>query len=90
MRTLIALFLAAFAVAASAQDAPRDVHSYAQPDKVVIRDLGLDLRVDFAAQTRPSDRVAVIVTAPLTRNETWHAFEASSLKVFVDGAVQAY
>lgn len=47
MRTLIALFLAAFAATASAQDAPRDVHSYAQPDKVVIRDLGLDLRVDF-------------------------------------------
>lgn len=47
MRTLIALFLAAFAATASVQDAPRDVHSYAQPDKVVIRDLGLDLRVDF-------------------------------------------
>lgn len=49
-----------------------------------------DLRVDFAAQTRPSDRVAVIVTAPLTLNETWHAFETRSLKVFVDGALQPY
>ena len=47
MRSLTALFLAAFAALASAQEAPRDVHSYAQPDKVVIRDLGLDLRVDF-------------------------------------------
>ena len=47
MRLLTALFLAAFAAAAGAQDAPRDVHSHAQPDKVVIRDLGLDLRVDF-------------------------------------------
>lgn len=50
MRTLTALFLAAFAAVASAQDAPRDVHSYAQPDKVVIRDLGLDLRIDFQAK----------------------------------------
>lgn len=51
MRTLPALFLAAFAAIASAQDAPRDVHSYAQPDRVVIRDLGLDLRVDFEHKT---------------------------------------
>ncbi|MGE0209806.1 MAG: M1 family metallopeptidase [Lysobacteraceae bacterium] len=47
MRTFSSLFLTAFAATASAQDVPRDVHSYAQPDKVVIRDLGLDLRVDF-------------------------------------------
>jgi len=26
---------------------PRDEHSYAQPDKVVVRDLGLDLKIDF-------------------------------------------
>ena len=25
-----------------------DEHSYAEPDKVVVKDLGLDLRVDFA------------------------------------------
>lgn len=47
MRILPSLFLTAFAATASAQDVPRDVHSYAQPDKVVIRDMGLDLRVDF-------------------------------------------
>lgn len=47
MRILTALFLTACAAAASAQELPRDVHSYAEPDKVVIRDLGLDLRVDF-------------------------------------------
>jgi leukotriene-A4 hydrolase len=29
-------------------DRSRDEHSWAEPDKVVIRDLGLDLRVDFA------------------------------------------
>ena len=32
------------------------------------------------------DRVALIVTEPLTTNETWQAFEANELKVFVDGA----
>ena len=48
-----------------------------------------DLQVDFATQTAPTDRVAVIVTVPLTRNETWHAFAPQTLKVFVDGEVQA-
>ena len=50
MRPLTALFLAAFAALASAQETPRDVHSYAEPEKVVIRDMGLDLNVDFAAR----------------------------------------
>ena len=45
-----------------------------------------DVRVDFATQTAPNDQVAVIVTAPLTSNETWHAFGHRELKVFVDGA----
>ncbi|MCX7556329.1 M1 family metallopeptidase [Xanthomonadaceae bacterium JHOS43] len=47
MRIFTALLLVAFATLASAQGSPRDVHSYAQPDKVVIRDMGLDLHVDF-------------------------------------------
>ena len=47
-----------------------------------------DLQVDFATQTAPTDRVAIIVTAPLTRNETWHAFAPQTLKVFVDGEAQ--
>ncbi len=45
-----------------------------------------DVTVDFATLTSPSDRVAVIVTEPLTRNEAWQAFEPGELKVFVDGA----
>ncbi len=49
-----------------------------------------DLQVDFATQTQPTDRVAVIVTAPLTTNETWHQFESGSLKVFVDGCLQSF
>ena len=34
---------------------------------------------------QPGDRAAVIVTAPLTTNETWTAFQPGELKVFVDG-----
>ena len=44
-----------------------------------------DLSVDFSAHTTPQDRVAVIVTAPLTTNEAWNAFAPGELKVFVDG-----
>ena len=45
-----------------------------------------DVSVNFADHTSPTDRVAVVVTAPLTTNETWTAFAPGELKVFVDGA----
>jgi glutamine amidotransferase len=45
-----------------------------------------DLTVDFSRVTTPDDRVAVIVTEPLTTNETWTQFLPGELKVFVDGA----
>ncbi len=44
-----------------------------------------DLSVDFSEVTTPNDRVALIVTEPLTTNETWLPFAAGELKVFVDG-----
>jgi glutamine amidotransferase len=44
-----------------------------------------DLSVNFADHTRPTDRVAVIVTEPLTRNEDWTAFEPARLAVFSGG-----
>lgn len=44
-----------------------------------------DWTVDFAELNRPGDRAAVIVTLPLTENETWVAFQPQELKVFVDG-----
>jgi predicted glutamine amidotransferase len=44
-----------------------------------------DVSVDFAQHTTPSDRVAVIVTEPLTTNEQWTRFEPGEFKVFVDG-----
>jgi predicted glutamine amidotransferase len=44
-----------------------------------------DVTVDFSQVTTPRDRVAIIVTAPLTSNETWLPFEHGELKVFIDG-----
>jgi glutamine amidotransferase len=44
-----------------------------------------DLTVDFAEHTTPQDRVAVVVTQPLTTNETWVALTPGELAVFVDG-----
>ena len=45
-----------------------------------------DVTVDFAEQTSPRDRVAVVVTEPLTKDESWSAFAPGELRVFVDGA----
>ncbi|MDP4302293.1 class II glutamine amidotransferase [Leptothrix discophora] len=44
-----------------------------------------DLTVDFAAQTTTSDRVAIVVTEPLTRDETWQALRPGELATFVGG-----
>ena len=46
-----------------------------------------DLAIDFAKHTTPDDRVAMVVTTPLTTNETWTPFGAGELKVFVNGRV---
>ena len=48
-----------------------------------------DLSINCADCTTPTDRVAVIATQPLTRDERWTAFEPGQLKVFVYGALQA-
>lgn len=48
MRLSALLFACLFSTAFAAEpDRHHDEHSYSEPDKVVIRDLGLDLRVDF-------------------------------------------
>jgi glutamine amidotransferase len=44
-----------------------------------------DVSVDFSQVTTPEDRVAIIVTEPLTKNEAWTEFKPGELKVFVDG-----
>jgi len=44
-----------------------------------------DLSVDFATLTTPSDRVAVVATAPLTAGEPWQALQPGELRVLVGG-----
>ena len=47
-----------------------------------------DMKVDFSEVTTPDDRVAIIVTEPLTTNEVWTSFKQGELKVFIDGLPQ--
>ncbi|MBA3597999.1 MAG: class II glutamine amidotransferase [Methylibium sp.] len=49
-----------------------------------------DLTVNFAELTTPEDRVAVIVTEPLTADEAWEAFAPGELKVFQGGVPLDY
>ncbi|MQA41127.1 class II glutamine amidotransferase [Rugamonas aquatica] len=56
-------------------------------DKAVLSDE--DVSVDFSQVTTPNDRVAIIVTQPLTTNEQWTAFAPGELKLFIDGVPQA-
>ncbi len=44
-----------------------------------------DVSVNFAEHAGAQDRVAVVVTAPLTSNETWTSLAPGELLVFVDG-----
>ena len=48
-----------------------------------------DVSVNFADQTQPTDRIAVVVTAPLTTNESWTVFAPGELRVFENGALLA-
>ena len=43
------------------------------------------MRVNFAELAQPTDRVAVVVTQPLTTDEAWTAMAPGTLEVFVDG-----
>lgn len=44
-----------------------------------------DLSMNFAEHARAGDRVAVVVTAPLTADEVWTPLGRGQLMVFVDG-----
>lgn len=44
-----------------------------------------DVAVNFAELATPQDRVAVVVTQPLTTDEVWTAFSSGELKVFEAG-----
>ena len=43
------------------------------------------MRVNFADHTRETDRVAIVVTQPLTTDEPWVAFEPGRLYTFSEG-----
>lgn len=47
-----------------------------------------DLRADFSKVTSPHDRVAVIATNPLTRDETWTSLPLNRLTIFRNGRRQ--
>ena len=47
MRLLLVLSALTMSLPAAAKMPAQDIHSYAQPDTVTVRDMGLDLRVDF-------------------------------------------
>jgi len=44
-----------------------------------------DLTLDLGAANAPHDRMVLVATEPLTRNEPWEPFAAGELRVFVDG-----
>lgn len=44
-----------------------------------------DLTLDLSEANAPDDRMVLIATEPLTRNECWTPFGAGELRVFVDG-----
>ncbi|PJO78549.1 class II glutamine amidotransferase [Neisseria brasiliensis] len=46
-----------------------------------------DVMVDFAEVTTPNDKVAVIATLPLTRDETWHQLAVNELVMFHQGDI---
>jgi len=48
-----------------------------------------DVAVDFSARTTPQDRVAIVATQPLTRDEQWLAMTPGQVLTFVAGSVHA-
>ena len=44
-----------------------------------------DVEIDFSTVTTPNDRVVVVATAPLTRNERWQPIAPGTLAVLTDG-----
>jgi glutamine amidotransferase len=46
-----------------------------------------DVSVDLSTLNSPQDRLAIVVTEPLTTNEDWVPIAPGELQVFVDGAM---
>jgi predicted glutamine amidotransferase len=48
-----------------------------------------ELQIDFSSFTTPRDRVAVVATSPLTRDEVWQQGEPGTMWVFRGGQLRA-
>jgi predicted glutamine amidotransferase len=48
-----------------------------------------EMAIDFSAVTTARDRIAVIATSPLTRDETWHHGTSGTMWVFRGGKLRA-
>lgn len=48
-----------------------------------------DVKIDFSSVTTPDDRVAIVATAPLTRDETWTHGKPGEMWVFRAGRLDA-
>jgi len=48
-----------------------------------------ELQIDFSAVTQTTDRVAVVATEPLTRDEIWQEGKPGTLWVFDRGTLRA-
>ena len=46
-----------------------------------------DVSVDLSILNGPQDRLAIVVTEPLTTNEDWVAMQPGELRAFCDGAL---
>lgn len=46
-----------------------------------------DISINFALDTTPQDKVAVIATLPLTHNERWQQFAIGEMAMFQNGAI---
>ena len=44
-----------------------------------------DVNMNYAEPNGPDDRLAMVVTEPLSTNKSWGALEPGKFKVFVDG-----
>jgi glutamine amidotransferase len=48
-----------------------------------------EMQIDFSEVTGARDRVAVVATEPLTRDETWHEGTPGTMWVFNQGRLRA-
>jgi glutamine amidotransferase len=46
-----------------------------------------DVSVDLSVLNGPQDRLAIVVTEPLTTNEDWVAMQPGELRAFCDGSL---